>query len=269
MWITLEEAKQAMRVGVGEGIRIAIIDSGVETSHPDLQGLKLTDDIMIVRDGPRLHAVDGRGVDLYGHGTAIASIIHRIAPKAEIGSFQALNQNLGAKSDAIELAVSEALRRGYQILNCSFGCRGEDRFLRRYKDWIDKTYLRGAHIVAACNNDDMGEPEWPAYFSSVIAVNMARIADDETIHHCPGRLVEFAARGTELDLPWRDGKRKTGVSGSSYAAPVVAALVARLLGAYHSLSPLATKAVLAEIALPWDPNVAAENFHSNSADFVG
>lgn len=58
----------------------------------------------------------------------------------------------------------------WHILNCSFGCGRPDQVLA-YKDWIDEAYLKGRHVVAACNNYDLSRREWPGHFPSVITVN--------------------------------------------------------------------------------------------------
>src|SRR5438128_1563206 len=96
-WITPKEAAAAIRNGRGKGIRIAILDSGVEISHPGLRGLQLRDDLAIVEEGLRLKLVPGEGLDVYGHGTAVAGIIREMAPEAEIGSIRVLGQSLAAR----------------------------------------------------------------------------------------------------------------------------------------------------------------------------
>ena len=193
-WISLDEAKDYMTKGTGKGVKIAIIDSGVEISHPDLAGLKLVDDIAVLDNGLHLDVVPGDGHDVYGHGTAVAGIIRKLAPDAEIGSFRVLGPNLGSRTVIIREGVRQALDRGYNILNCSFGC-GLEEHLPSYKSWIDEAYLKGVHVVAACNNMDFTKPEYPGYFPSVIAVNFGRASDDEAFFYRPGNLVEFAARG--------------------------------------------------------------------------
>ena len=67
-WITPDEAAEAIRRGRGRGVRIAVLDSGIERSHPALGGLELVDDIAIVEDGMKLKVVPGEGRDLFGHG---------------------------------------------------------------------------------------------------------------------------------------------------------------------------------------------------------
>ena len=90
-WLSPGEAAEAIKRGRGKGIKIAILDSGVEASHPALGGLELVDDVAIMEEGQRLKVVPG-GVDRFGHGTAIASVLRRVAPEAELGSFRVFGE---------------------------------------------------------------------------------------------------------------------------------------------------------------------------------
>jgi subtilisin len=248
-WCTPEEAAEAIQRGTGRGIRIAVLDSGVEMHHPALAAAKWADDLAVVEDHYKLKVIPGEGRDLYGHGTAVAGIIHKIAPEAEIGSIRVLGGSIEAKTSVVLEGARQAIERGYHILNCSLGCTIAEHVLK-YKSWVDEAYLRGAHVVAACNNEDFARPEWPAFFSSVIAVNMARCERDGVIYYRQGSLVEFAAAGVDVAVPWLHGEMKR-MTGSSFAAPRVAALLARLLGEIPTISPLEAKALLHRLALPW------------------
>jgi subtilisin family serine protease len=90
-WITVEQARAALTTGTGKDIKVAVIDSGIEVSHPDLDGLRLTDDIHVIGSDLRILVRSGDGTDLFGHGTAVAAIIRSLAPEAAIGSFRVLN----------------------------------------------------------------------------------------------------------------------------------------------------------------------------------
>ncbi|MBV8279721.1 MAG: S8 family serine peptidase, partial [Verrucomicrobia bacterium] len=98
-WITVEQAREALGTGTGKNIKIAVIDSGVEVTHPDLNGLRLTDDIHVIGSDLQLVVRPGDGTDLFGHGTAVAAIIRSLAPEAEIGSFRVLNENNASRTD--------------------------------------------------------------------------------------------------------------------------------------------------------------------------
>jgi subtilisin len=262
-WISPDEARAAIREATGEGVKIAILDTGVEVMHPGLDGMKLLDDIAIVSEDNLFQVCPGDGQDIYGHGTAIADIIHRIAPEAEVGSFRVLGHQLGSRTPILCEGVRQALDRGYHILNCSVGCSGVSKYLMGFKTWIDEAYLKGAHIVTACSNENFTFREWPSHFPSVISVNMARTDRIDTLFYRPGNLVEFAARGENVELLWNGGGKKKS-SGSSFAAPVAAAILARLLSAYPGLPPLAAKELLKRTSEPWSRSLTARNEPSRS-----
>ena len=247
-WVSLQEAREAVKNGRGRGIKVAVLDSGVEAGHSALEGLQLSDDLAVTSDGLQWRVQPGEGRDVFGHGTAIAGIVHQLAPEAEIGSFRVLGEHLRARTAIICEGARQAMDRGYHILNCSFGCGREDLVLR-YKDWIDEAYIRRRHIVASCNNYDFTKREWPGHFPTVITVNFLK-AELDALFYRAGSLVEFAARGQDIEVAWSGGGRKT-VTGSSFAAPHVAGLLARLLCCMPDLSPLQAKALLGQLATPW------------------
>jgi subtilisin len=259
-WIDLEQAKKALSEGTGKGVKVAVLDSGVETSHPKLEGLELVDDLAVVGDGHKLKIVSGEGRDVFGHGTAVAGVIKEMAPQAKIGSIRILAPDNSSRTAIIQRAAQEALDRDYHVLNCSFGCAIQDQVLL-YKTWVDEAYLKGIHIVAACNNEDFSVPEWPACFPSVIAVNMARTHQEDVFFYQHGVMVEFAARGVDVRVPWMGGMEKV-VTGSSFAAPRLAALMARLLSVYPDVPPLQAKAILHRVARNMTSRVAGPNVNS-------
>jgi len=225
---------------------VAVLDSGIERDHPALAGLTLADDVAVLDDGLKLRVVPGEGRDAFGHGTAVAGIIHQLAPEAELGSFRVLGQQLRSRTVIIREAARLALERGYHILNCSFGC-GRDDHVLFYKEWIDEAYVRGRHIVAACNNQDFTKREWPGHFPTVNTVNFTRCDRPDEFQYRSGHLVEFAANGQDVEVAWQGGTRKK-VTGSSFAAPHLTGLLARLVSCAPGLSPLTAKLLLQNLA---------------------
>jgi subtilisin len=246
---TVEQARSFLRSGKGANVKIAVLDSGVDTSHPLLHGLTLADDLAIIEQGQQISVVPGNGRDVYGHGTAIVGIIRELAPDAEIGSFRVLGEHLRARTLIIREGARQAMERGYDILNCSFGCGRDDQVLL-YKDWVDEAYNLGRHIVASCNNENFLKREWPGHFPSVTTVSFTDCIDAELFYCRLGQLVEFAARGQDIEVAWVDGGRKK-VTGSSFAAPHISALLARLLSGCPTLTPLQAKSLLHTLAAPW------------------
>lgn len=261
-WISPEQAREALQTGTGRGVKIAILDSGIDVTHPALANAKILDRVVVTEKNEDELSVDlDEESDVFGHGTAIAYLIHQLVPEAELGSFKVLQSRegqIGGKAALLQVAVDRAIELGYHIINCSFGTPARSVIFRYFKNWIDAAYLADVHIVTACNNANYARPEWPAHFPSVIAVNMGRMAESDELHYRSGHLVEFFARGERVRVPWLGHLWKT-VTGSSYAAPCVAGLVARMIGEYPGLSAPFVKAMLREIASPWDPKIAGDN----------
>ena len=246
-WPSPDEVRAAIRNGDGDGVKVAIIDSGIDRSHPVFKGsLTLADDIAVSSDGVRLQIQEDSGEDVYGHGTAVAGILLETAPKVTLGSFRALDGRNRSRSFIIAECVRQAISRGYHILNCSFGCRGLAKYVMEYKDWIDDAYTSGVHIIAACSNIHYTVREWPAHFPSVISVGAADCEPDE-LRYQPGAMVSLYAKGERVTVPWVGGAWRVE-TGSSFAAPRVSGFLARLLSEHPGLRPDLAKAFLSSYA---------------------
>lgn len=255
-WPPLEEVLEAARNGTGEGVRVAVIDSGIEANHPRLAKLRLLDSVGFEEVAGRVCAVEGAGHDTYGHGTAVAGIVHEVAPLAEIGSFRVIDARSASRAHLICAGVREALARGYQVLNCSFGCRGLAKFILPHKEWADEAWLKGAHVVAACGNLDSRETEWPSHFASVIGVDLAE-TDSDALFFRRDHLVSYSAKGENVEVAWIGG----GVqyqTGTSFAAPRVAGTIARILSVFPAIRPAMMHEILSSVADPWHPGLSSD-----------
>jgi subtilisin family serine protease len=247
-WITPDEARTAIAKGDGAGVRIAVLDSGIDRNHPKLSKLTVDDDIAVVSEGGRINVRDSNEGDVFGHGTAVAGIIHQLAPAATIGSIRVLGHFKESRAAIIREGIKQAAQRGYHIVQCSFGAPARAQDAALYKSWIDALYLRGMHIVAAGSNSGFQSAEWPAHFPTVIAVGSDPDNRPE-LCRASGGLTEFSSRGEEPEALWPGGGTRNLI-GSSFAAPRAAAYLARLLGRHPGLHPLLAKAALRHIALP-------------------
>jgi len=79
-----------------------------------LAGLELLDDLHVIESGVQIEVKPGDGSDIYGHGTAVAAVIHRIAPDAELGSIRVLGENLQSRTVIIREGVAKP-RPWYEI----------------------------------------------------------------------------------------------------------------------------------------------------------
>lgn len=255
-WPSLNEAREAASIGTGAGVRIAVIDSGVEAHHPRLAALRIPDSVRFEEEGGTVVALENEGHDVYGHGTAVAGIIHEIAPEAEIGSFRVIDARSVSRTHLICAGVREAMRRGYHILNCSFGCRGLAKFILPHKEWADEAWLRGVHIVAACGNTDSREAEWPSHFASVVGVDLAETTS-ASLFYRRDHLVSFAACGENVEVAWIGGGIQTQ-TGTSFAAPRVSGTIARILSVYPGIPPAMMHTILSSISEPWHPGLSSD-----------
>jgi len=244
-WIDPVRAGDAMRGGDGRGVRIAVLDSGIEIAHPAFAGRVLSDDLAF---DPAREAVEqrGDGLDQYGHGTALAGIIWEVAPAAEIGSFRVLGPDLNARTAAVAAAARAALERGYHVINCSFACVIPGH-MPIYKNWLDRAAVEGVHVVAAGSSAVSARPEWPAHFTSVLSVDCLTGGDHGHIERVPGSLVEFRARGEGVRVPWLGGTHRM-MTGSSFAAAHLTGLLARLLSTHPLRDAHQVKALLQHLA---------------------
>lgn len=227
----------------GRGIRVAIIDSGVEGDHPDVAG-RLTRSLAVNLGGDEPELVPDEAIDLFGHGTACAGIIIGLAPEAEIISIRVLGQDLKGKGAAFAAALEWAITEGIDVVNLSLSSKSEALF-GLFHELADEAYFHNVVLVSAANNAPGNS--FPSLFSSVISVAAHAEPDPQRLYYNPSPPVEFGAWGVDVPVAWKDGGRIVAI-GNSFAAPHVAGLVALLLSKHPGLTPFEVKAILAAVA---------------------
>jgi len=241
---------RAVAMGDGRGVRVALLDSGIERLHPEFHNADFADDLCFTEPGEGNAPGDSAGVDLFGHGTAVAAVLLETAPSVTIGSFRVLGGEAYGRDEIIRRAALEAIARGYQIIHCSFGASGSPFTVMSFKSWIDAAYIAGVHVVAACNNGGPAIRVWPAHFSSVVAVDSSATVAKNRIQRRAGAIVEFLALGHRREaLPWRNKSTRV-IGGTSFSAPVATGLMARILSIHPDIHPDQMKMALREIAEP-------------------
>ncbi len=225
----------------GAGVRVAVIDSGIEADHPALEGCV---DIhggaeVTLEDGePRLHTAPHD--DVYGHGTACAGIIHAMAPEASVHSIRVLDGRLSGKASTFLAGLAWAIEQRFDVINLSLGTIKREYALA-FHDLCDEAYFNGTLLVTAANN--LRRVSFPSLYSSVTSVACNLATDPWRFHFNPRPPTEFLARGIDVDVAWRGGGTST-VTGNSYAAPHIAGIAARILSKHPELRPFQLKAVL-------------------------
>lgn len=226
----------------GAGVRVAVVDSGVDAGHPALEGCVDVDkgvSISLDDDDNPIDNVGPHG-DSFGHGTACSSIIHSIAPEARITSVKVLGDGLTGKAAAFLRGLGWAIEQGYDVINLSLGTNRRDWALA-FHEVCDQAYFSGSVVVTAANN--VTRPSFPSLYASVFSVACNLSQDPFRFHYNPEPPTEFLAPGIDVDVAWMDHGRMQA-TGNSYAAPHISGIAALIKSKHPVLRPFQIKAVL-------------------------
>jgi subtilisin family serine protease len=233
----------------GEGVKVAVIDTGVDLDHPDLAA-NLRQGINIL-DGERPPQ------DHNGHGTHVAGTIGAVengrnpvgvSPGVEIYPIKALNDKGNGWLSDIIAGVEWCINNGMHIINMSFVVNGNNESLR---EMILATDRAGVLVVAAAGNSGPGENtvQFPARYPETIAVSAVDRKQQIAGFSSRGPEVDLTAPGVEILSLWPGGGKKK-MQGTSMAAPHVTGVAALLLSVDRTASPAVVKKILLESARP-------------------
>jgi len=218
------------RLTQGEGIKVAILDTGVDTDHPDL-----ADAIVETED------FTGDGIeDENGHGTHCAGVVGArlngvgfvgVAPKSELMIGKVLDNNGSGAFSWISEGVYWATESGANIISMSLGGPSSDAELYRA---IQYAHFHGVHVLCAAGNEGglgVNTIGYPGRYGGVITI---------ASHDRNGNPSGFSSRGGEVDLMapgsniWSTYKHGgyAELSGTSMATPFAAGLAA-LIASKH------------------------------------
>jgi thermitase len=218
----------------GEGIKVAIIDTGVDLQHPGLKDRlsdksewkDFVDNDNIPQDEPGKGAKPGKA---YGHGTAVAGIILQIAPKATILPLRALTPNGGGDLSNVIKAIDYAIEKGALIINLSLGSSISDLALSSELTYAKK---QGVYVIASAgNNGKIDNADYPARLSfvddamtsvagSTFGIGSIDKFDKLSSFTAKGNGLIAFAPGEQIYSFYPDGKMAYA-TGTSFAAPMV------------------------------------------------
>jgi subtilisin family serine protease len=246
----------------GDGVRLAIIDSGINYNHPDLD-----DNYVFVGGGYDFVQGDSDPMDVYGHGTHVAGTacaedndngdpdgpygVVGVAPACDLYALRVLDDNGYGDSQDLIAALEWAVDNGIQVANLSLGwdMNPGDTVQAAFDNAEDAGLVI---VAAACNNGNRpGKGDnvcYPALYDSVIAVAATDASDRRASFSSTGVQVELAAPGVSVFSTWNDDtgyydpqpvcRTVEGVqecykygSGTSMASPHVAGTAALILAA--------------------------------------
>ena len=235
----------AMDDGTGAGVKVAVIDSGIEAAHPAVGGVAGAVAFEYDREAPdEVRAIEGPHEDLFGHGTACSGIIRRAAPEAELYSVRVLGGNLKGRGVVFAAGLRWAIDHGMQVVNMSLSTSKREYFALLH-ELADEAYFHHLMLVSAVNN--VAAPSYPSQYSSVFSVAAHDRTDPFRFDYNPSPPVEFGAPGIDVEVAWRDGTTLRA-TGNSFAAAHLAGVVARILGKHPGLTPFQMKTILHALA---------------------
>lgn len=229
----------------GRGVTVAIIDSGVEPDHPAVGG-RLVRSVAVERDGEDFRVdEDATPIDVVGHGTACAGVIHGLAPEADLVSVRVLGADNKGSGLAFATGLDWVIERGIEVANLSLSSKREDLF-GTFHDLVDQAYFRNCLLVCSASNT-AGQASYPSLFAGVVSVASHDIPDPWTFFYNPRPPVEFGAWGVNVPVAWSGGGTIRG-SGNSFATPHIAGIAALIRSKHPSLTPFELKTILARVA---------------------
>jgi subtilisin family serine protease len=238
---------QAHELAKGDNVLVAVIDSGVDTSHPELAGA-IADSFDALSTPMVPHK----------HGTAIAGLIAAhgklmgAAPDARILAVRAFDP-AGKSAEGTTFAILKGLdwaaAHGARVINMSFAGPNDPAIHRS----LTAAHQRGIVLVAAAGNaGPKSPPLYPAADPNVIAVT-ATDADDKLFKQSNrGRHIAIAAPGTQILVAIPDGSYEVS-SGTSYSAAEVSGIVALMLQRQSDLTPEKVRRILLTTAKDLGP----------------
>lgn len=216
----------------GAGIKVAVLDTGIDYNHPDLKdNYRGGYNFVYDNDDPFDDSMSAYVPT--GHGTHVAGIIGArnngtgvvgVAPEVSLYAVKVLNAGLAGDVSDIIAGIEWAINNNVQIISMSIGSNLYSEALR---EACDRAAQAGIILVAAAGNFNNSSIEYPAAFDSVIAVTATRPDDTRPLYNY-GPQMELAAPGVGIKSTVPGGGYGY-LTGTSQAAPHVAGVAALLL----------------------------------------
>ncbi len=222
----------------GAGVRVCVLDSGVELDHPLVGTVQRS--VAVSNDGGEITVADDTAGDLCGHGTACAGIIRSLAPECELTSVRVLGAGYTGSAPVLLAGLEWAIEQGFDVINMSLSTT-KRQYADRLHELADAAYFKRAILIASAHN--MPVESFPWRFAAVVSVGSHEAPDPFVVYANPRPPVEFFARGLNVEIAWLGGAT-INATGNSFATPHVAGICALILSKHPELTPFHVKSVL-------------------------
>jgi subtilisin len=223
----------------GRGVRVCVVDSGVDGDHPLVGGLAGAVAVH-AGVGDEVTVEDDTEGDACGHGTACAGIVRSLAPECELWSVRVLGAGFKGSGRILIGGLRWAVEQGFDVVNLSLSTTKRD-FATLLHELADTAYFRRTVLVASAHN--MPVESFPWRFSAVISVGSHELDDPFAFFYNPRPPVEFFARGIDLDVAWLGGGTLRS-TGNSFATPHLTGICALVRAKHPDLTSFQLKSVL-------------------------
>ena len=238
-WPDHVDRKWAWGGATGKGVKVCVLDSGVEQDHPLVGAVHRAVAVSLDENGEAQVEDDSEG-DLCGHGTACAGVIRALAPECEIVSVRVLGAGFKGSGGVLLAGLRWSIEQGFDVVNMSLSTT-KSQFAGVLHELADTAYFRRSVLVASAHN--MPVESYPWRFSSVISVGSHDESDPLAFYYNPDPPVEFFARGVNIEVAWLQGGR-IRCTGNSFATPHLSGICALILSKHPELRPFQLKSVL-------------------------
>ncbi|MFF4232089.1 type VII secretion-associated serine protease mycosin [Streptomyces sp. NPDC001820] len=256
---------QAWRTTKGEGITVAVLDTGVDDRHPDLAGSVLPGKDLIgfgAQRGERAWARHGTAmagiIAAHGHGSGSEDGVMGIAPEAKIlpvrvileGTDKARDKARNSRGNALAQGIRWAADHGADVINLSLGDDSESAHPEAAEDAaVQYALAKGSVVVASAGNGgEKGDHiSYPAAYPGVIAVTAVDRFGTHAAFSTRRWYATVSAPGVDIVMADPDQKYYQGW-GTSAAAAFVSGAVALVRSAHPGLAPAQIKKLLADSA---------------------
>jgi thermitase len=213
---------------------IAIIDSGVDPTHPDLSD-KLLSGYNFLEDNTNTHDVRGHGTAVAGTAAAISNNVAGVAGVAwgnPIMPLVVLNSDNWASYYDIARAITFAADNGIRVINISIGGSSSSSTMQNA---INYAWTKGTVVFACAMNNATSTPYYPAACEYVVAVSATTSSDTLASFSNYGDWIDIAAPGESI-LTTNRGGGYGYWNGTSFSSPVAAGLAGLIISANPDLT---------------------------------
>lgn len=251
---------EAHTLARGDNVTIAVIDSGIDVSHPELAGvISGTYDALGSKEGAHVHGTGIAGV-IAAHSRLMGS-----SPSASllaIRAFGVSGSSAESTSYVILKSIDYAVSHGARIINMSFA-GPEDTLIGKS---LAAAAAKGVVLVAASGNaGPKSPPLYPAADRNVIAVSATDASDRLFPASNRGSHIAIAAPGVDILTPSPDAKYQV-TSGTSFAAAYISGLIALMIERNPALTPDDVRSILTRTAQDLGAPGRDDSFGAGKAD---